>query len=89
VNRPNRNPRGRIRHAIRSLETIRGYDLPARSSTIPGRGDLTSSSPLRQGRHVAGRSSETERMAWSVRAADGLLRFVWEDSEADPEPTQR
>ena len=30
--RPNRNPRGRIRHAIRSSETTLGYNPPARSS---------------------------------------------------------
>jgi hypothetical protein len=42
--RPNRNPRGRIRHAIRSSETTLGYHPPARSSqhatweAIPGRG---------------------------------------------------
>jgi hypothetical protein len=42
--RPNRNPRGRIRHAIRSSETTLGYNPPARSSrhatweAIPGRG---------------------------------------------------
>jgi hypothetical protein len=31
-NRPDRNPRGRIRHAIRSSETTLGYNPPARSS---------------------------------------------------------
>ena len=30
--RPNRNPRGRIRHAIRSSETTLGCNPPARSS---------------------------------------------------------
>jgi len=41
---PNRNPRGRIRHAIRSSEKTLGYNPRARSSRhatwdeIPGRG---------------------------------------------------
>jgi hypothetical protein len=42
--RPNRNPRGRIRHAIRSSETTLGYNITCRSSrhatweAIPGGG---------------------------------------------------
>ena len=47
--RPNRNPRGRIRYALRSSETTLGYNPPARSSrhatweAIPGRGGLINS----------------------------------------------
>jgi hypothetical protein len=36
--RPNRNPRGRIRHAIRSSETTLGYNPPANHpGTQPGK----------------------------------------------------